>query len=222
MPRKAKESTPLITSALNKNRLETLSDGVFSIVMTLLVIDIKVPQFFYPLSNAELWSELQQLIPLFTSYAVSFIVLVMFWISHHMLFHAFSRTLNRQLALLNMIFLMFLALVPFSAHLLGTYIDNYPAVMIYGANILFLGLALFCMFTYALKSKEIDNGDVSPFMVQQARIRLSLTPLFVLLGMIVAYYGDIESGLYLFAFPIVFNIIPGSLTFVERLVDRLT
>lgn len=217
MPRKRGAS-----KGLNKNRLEALSDGVFAIVMTLLVINIQVPEFYPPLTDAQLWTGLIQLLPLFTSYTVSFIVLVMFWISHHMLFHAFSYTLNRQLALLNMIFLMLLALVPFSSHLLGSYLTSFPAIFVYGFNILLLGLTLCCMFEYALRSHEIDNGDVSPFTIHQARIRLLLTPLFVFFGIITAYYSDIKIGLYLFAFPILFNIIPGSLTHAERLIDRLT
>jgi len=88
--------------AMNKSRIESLSDCVFSIVMTLLIIDIKVP----PMTNAdsahELWGRLLLLWPLFRSYYFSFAILGMYWIAHHALFHLFVKHANRPMTYINL------------------------------------------------------------------------------------------------------------------------
>lgn len=202
---------------MKKERLEALSDGVFSIAMTLLVIDIKVPNISGThLTNAELFNELIKLIPLFGSYYISFTVLAMFWISHHAFFHSFTKTINRALVLINMLYLCLLAFIPFSANLLGEYSYSEVAVMVYGCNILAIGITSAIMLHYAIYSKEIENGEISSRTMKQARIRTTITPLFALLGICVSFMS-IPLSLILYAFPIVFNIIPGSINFLEKL-----
>ena len=166
------------TSALlTKNRVETLSDSLFAIVMTILVIDIKVPISLLPLSDSGLYYSLQSLGPLLSGYVVSFLVLSMFWMSHHVLFHAVSKNVNRQLITLNMFFLMFVALVPFSTHLVGVYNEHKTAVLVYGANIIVIGIMLVSMLSYALYSREIKNGKLTDRVIRRIKIRIML-PLY--------------------------------------------
>ncbi len=208
------------TSALlTKNRVETLSDSLFAIVMTILVIDIKVPISLLPLSDSGLYYSLQSLGPLLSGYVVSFLVLSMFWMSHHVLFHAVSKNVNRQLITLNMFFLMFVALVPFSTHLLGIYHEYKTAVLVYGANIIVIGIVLVSMLSYALYSREIKNGKLTDRVIRRIKIRIMLPPLFAALAILISSYS-IPMSLFLFAFPIMFNIIPGSLTLLERLLHN--
>src|SRR3990167_1906756 len=95
------------TSALlTKNRVETLSDSLFAIVMTILVIDIKVPISLLPLSDSGLYYSLQSLGPLLSGYVVSFLVLSMFWMSHHVLFHAVYKIVTRRLITVKVFFLL--------------------------------------------------------------------------------------------------------------------
>lgn len=201
---------------MNKFRLEALADAVFAIVMTLLVIEIKVPELHIEeLSPTDLWQELVNIGPLFISYFVSFAVLSMFWTSHHAFFQMFIKNLNRLMVQINMLYLAFIALIPFSAHLMGTYPHNLTAVLVYGSNILLAGITAIGIFIYALKSNEIDVHEVERRTVKQGTIRLVLTPLFAIIGMLVAFI-NVQFALILFAFPIIFNIIPGSLNFLER------
>lgn len=201
---------------MNKARIEALSDGVFAIAMTLLVIEIHVPLLESGVNSINgLWSALLHLLPSIASYVVSFSILAMYWTSHHALFHFFTKTVNRTLLQLNMLYLMILALIPFSTALLASYHDNLLAIWIYGLNIILMGAAQFCIMLYALNSKEIEIHDVGPRTLKQAKIRTLLTPSFALLAMIAAVVSPALSFV-LFIFPIVFNLIPGTLDATER------
>src|SRR3954466_16056657 len=101
---------------MNKSRLEAFSDGVFSIVMTLLVFDIKLPTTVAIHSNDTLLRELINIAPHISVYFVSFAVLSVFWINHHFLFNTFARSVDRWLNLLNLAYLSFVAFIPFSAN----------------------------------------------------------------------------------------------------------
>lgn len=201
---------------LNKSRLEALSDGLFAIVLTLLVIEIRVPELHGVLSDAELWHALLDLTPLFVGYLVSFAVLAMFWLSHNFFFSHFVKEINRQLLLLNMCYLGLISLIPFSAHLIGAYPESPLAVGIYGVNILVIGLINVAILRYALWSREIDTSHIPKRLLHQAKIRGMLTPLATLVGLTLLPVS-IPLALALYALPIVFNIVPGTLDFLERL-----
>lgn len=200
---------------MNKTRLEALSDGVFAIIMTLLVIEIHVPEFDHA-NNQDLLTYLIELTPIFTSYFLSFFVLVMFWIQHHAMFHFFTKTINRQLVVLNMILLSILVLIPFSAGLLGSYPQLSLAINFYGLNIILACLGSIALFKYALSSKEIEREEISSRQVKQAKIRLYLTPLLTLIGMAFAFINPALAPFF-FLIPIFFNIIPGGLDKLEKL-----
>ncbi len=201
---------------MNKQRIEALADAVFAIVMPLLVIEIKVPELHSTdITASELWQELAELKPLYFSYFVSFAVLSMFWTSHHAFFQFFIKTLDRKLVQFNMLYFSLIALIPFSSYLIGRYPNNLAAIQVYGSNIFMAGVTAIGIFLYAQKAKEIEVHTVERRMLKQASIRLILTPFFALIGMLAGYL-NITLALILFAFPIVFNIIPGSLNFLEK------
>ncbi len=102
---------------MNKGRLEAFSDGVFSIVMTLLIFDVKVPQLVAPFTDHDLWAALSGVWPSITIFVLTFAVLSVFWINHHFLFEMFAKSIDRRLNLLNLLYLMFVVLVPFTASL---------------------------------------------------------------------------------------------------------
>lgn len=159
---------------MNKGRLETFSDSIFAIAMTLLVIDIKVPELARPVTEAALMTSLQGIIPLLIVYAVSFIVLATLWLNHHAVFHYFAKEVDRALNNINMIYLMFVAFVPFSAHLIGTYHTVPAAVVIYGLNILAIVSLSFLMVTYILGNDHLAHDKLTDRLIRQARFRSGL------------------------------------------------
>jgi uncharacterized membrane protein len=96
-------------------RVLALSDGVFSIIMTLLVLDVRVPELAQGQSLNEALAEVG---PSFTAFVVSFIIAGMYWVGHRDLFALIRRT-DRGLVWLNILFLLPLCLLPFGAQLLG-------------------------------------------------------------------------------------------------------
>lgn len=200
---------------MNKNRIEAFSDGVFAIVMTLLIIDIKVPPPpGISITDKELWHRIFEEWPLFRSYFITFIVIGMYWIFHHSLFHMFAKAVNRVVNVLNIWFLMFVTFVPFSAHLLGQYPHNSPSFIIYTVNIVLIGLIFYIMFCLVVYDKNLVHEAVTPRLIAQATIRVLLTPGFAVLALFVAPW-DRTLSFFLYGFPIVFNLIPGTLNFVE-------
>jgi uncharacterized membrane protein len=101
---------------LSKSRIEALSDGVFAIALTLLVLKLEVPEHHH--SNQEMLRQLLDLYPQFVSYVVTFLIAGGFWYLHHLTFH-FIRYVNGFLVWINLLFLMFVSLLPFSAGLMG-------------------------------------------------------------------------------------------------------
>ena len=98
---------------MNKTRLENLSDGVFAIVFTILVLEIRIPEELVHPTPVELWRTLVELTPVFIGYFVTFTVLTLFWISHSVFYSEIVKVANRQLVLLNMLYLAFVSLLPF-------------------------------------------------------------------------------------------------------------
>jgi uncharacterized membrane protein len=201
---------------MNTKRVEALSDGVFAIAMTLLIIDLQIPKITTGISvDSMLLEHLQKLEPVMLSYFISFIVLAMYWISHHAFFHVITKNVNRVLTLINMLYLSFIAFVPFSAHLLGAYGESRVAVIFYGVNLILISVASVGLFLYALHSHEIDTDHVTPRTIKQAMIRIFLTPVCILIGIGLSFVS-LPAALTLYAFPVLFNIFPGGIDFLER------
>jgi uncharacterized membrane protein len=199
-----------------KSRLEALSDGIFAIVFTLLVIEIKVPEILKDRTASGLIHALEEASPLFLSYFVSFVVLTMFWNAHGFLFNIITKETNRIMSYLNLIFLCFISLLPFSAHLIGRYSDINIAAIWYGFHVLIISMISFGILIYALRSKEVDTTHNSKRLIKQATIRQSMTFGFTVLGIITAYFGYSNLAFVLYMFPIIFNVIPGTLDLVEK------
>jgi len=126
------------------SRIEAFSDGVFAIVVTLLVLWIQVPQLQGSDISLALSTALRGMLPKFLSYALSFVIACVWWVAHHHLFALLTRS-DRGLLWLNSLFLFWLASVPFPTALLGDYPRERIAVVAYGAVMLMAGLSFSLM-----------------------------------------------------------------------------
>src|SRR5947209_2907092 len=102
-------------SGISTGRVETLADGVFAIVMTLLILDIRAPDVVR--DSADLQGKLIALLPHIRGYALSFLILGVLWVGHHNQFYYIKRT-DRIFLWINIAFLMCVAFIPFSSALL--------------------------------------------------------------------------------------------------------
>jgi uncharacterized membrane protein len=140
-------------------RVEAFSDGVFAIVVTLLVLDLKVPTVHDRGSAGELGRQLIDLVPKFFSWLISFMIVCKFWLNHHHLL-SFARHATYGMVWLNSIFLMLQSFIPFPTALMGEYPMNSLAVTLFGVvmainTLLFIALQSYIMRNL-IKPEMID------------------------------------------------------------------
>ena len=159
-------------AGLGKGRMEAFSDGVFAIAITLLVLEIHVPQAKHT-RPADLPAALWALLPQFLSYALSFVIVGVYWVAHHLMMHALRRV-DRTLLWLNILFLGCITLIPVSADLLGQFRTSPIAVAVYGANLVLTSASLLLWWVYATyKGRLLAEGTDARY-VRVATIRTSL------------------------------------------------
>ncbi len=149
------------TGGLSKGRIEAFSDGVFAIVITLLVFNIKVPELPRGAPAAELRHALLELWPKFLSYVISVVVVGIYWVAHHAAFHCVKHS-DRIFLWINILFLAFVAVIPFSAALLGQYHRYQIAIVFYGANMIAAGLSLYLLWWYATSKHRCGQRHRPP------------------------------------------------------------
>ena len=153
--------TPPLVVLWSKHRVEALTDGIFAVAMTLLVIELKVPDPHAVESQQQLADALVQLSPKALSWVISFLVLATFWISHHRLFH-YVRHVDTGLLWRNIWQLMFVSLMPFSAALLGEFPRTDIAQIAYNGNMVVLGLLSLLKIHHVRKHPELSSHPMEP------------------------------------------------------------
>src|SRR5581483_5028132 len=153
-----------------KNRVEALVDGIFGVAMTLLVLDIKVPQGLNLVSDAALRSTLASQSGNFRIYVISFIVLGMYWISHHMQFHL-VRSVDRIVLWINLLFMFGVSMVPFSTSLLGEYGDLRTPALIYSINLLWLAAMYWVQMIYIERNPHLASSALTPSAARRVKRR---------------------------------------------------
>jgi uncharacterized membrane protein len=190
-----------------KNRIEALSDGIFAIVMTLLILELHVPNLPLTASNVEVTRALLTLWPKFVSYLVAFVGLGVFWVSHHLMYHAVRRA-DRALLWLNIVFFMFVSLLPFSTSVLNAFPRALIAPFLFGANLALVGWLLFFQWIYVAS----QPGMLASFVTSQYRAtvkaRMLAVPVAMTLTAVVCFWSaGISVAIYLFLLPL--YMLPG-------------
>ena len=196
-------------------RLEELSDGIFAIVMTIIVFQIKVPANTEVSSNLQLWFAIKNLLPAFISYVLSFTILFTYWRAHHFFISVYAKNIDAKLTNLNAIFFMLIALIPFSASLLGSFSQNELAIAIFSIHTILIGLSLFWMRNYVLYSDHIKNPEIPKREIRSSTIRILIPIVFSLIAIPLSLVSR-ELALALFALAILFNLSISSTKLFER------
>jgi uncharacterized membrane protein len=157
------------TFEIGKNRIEALSDGIFAIVMTLLILEFHVPNLPLSAPNVEVAPALLALWPKFVSYTVTFVSLGFFWVGHHVMYHAIRRA-DRTLLWLNIFFFMFVSLLPFSTSVLNAFSEAFIAPLFFGANLAIIGWLLFFQWSYANSQPDmLADLEAQPLILRRSR-----------------------------------------------------
>jgi TMEM175 potassium channel family protein len=191
-PKPAPARSLIYSIALSKGRMEALTDGIFAIAMTLLVLELKVPDMPKSTGSAELLHRLGEGTPAFFSFLVSFLYCGLLWMMHHLAMH-FIRHLKLALVWLNLLFLMSVSLVPFSCALLGHFMRSLVAQEIYFANLFVCAVLLYAQWVVAHQKGLISQDD--PLAAAVMGRRLMAFPLALVAGMGATLYRP-TAGFY--------------------------
>jgi uncharacterized membrane protein len=183
-------------------RLEAFSDGVFAIAITLLVLEIPVPE----VEHGGLAHALREQWPSYAAYVVSFATIGIIWINHHAVF-GYVRRVDRGLLFLNLLLLMWVTLIPWPTNLLAEYMraggsDERTAALVYALTMTLMGVSFGSMWLYIAQRAEI--GDVrsrtrrfvigSPFYALSIGLALVSAPACLVVNGLLAVFYALPAG----------------------------
>lgn len=186
-------------------RIEALTDGVFAIAMTLLVLDLNVPQLASNVTNLGLWQALAQLGPNFLSFVLSFLILGIMW-SVHMRQFEYIEKVDRMVVSLNTLRLFVVVLIPFTTSLNGHYSNLLVGEIFYPINLFLLALITYIQGAYVSRHHRFYRNYNKP----QIDIGLDRSMAFVIVAGIVCVATVLIGAFAFFGFllvPVAYSLI---------------
>ena len=173
---------------MNKTRLEAFSDGVLAIIITIMVLEIKVPH------HNPSFGALQELFPVFLSYVLSFIYIGIYWNNHHHMMHSMTKV-NGKILWANLHLLFWLSLIPFATGWMGENHFAKATLTLYGVILLMNAIAYVILQNLIIASQ----GEHSLLKKAVAKdIKGKLSPFFYVIGIVGSFYNEwISAGAYI-------------------------
>jgi uncharacterized membrane protein len=201
-------------SVPGNQRIEGFSDGVFAIAITILVLELRVPDH---LPDAGLAGMLPEMIPKFAVHFISFLVLGAYWVGHHnMLMHI--RRHDRIFLWLNLLFLMFIGIMPFSAGLVVSHSSDQLALVVYGVNLIAAGLAADGLWWYASSGRRLVSADMDADLVTFAHRRALAAPALYLVAMGVSFLSQAVGMVCFLIVPLLYVLPTPLVTYHDKFV----
>lgn len=151
-----------------KIRFETFIDAILAIIMTILVLEFKVPEEAFD-SDGNIKSYLTHLVPSFVSYFISFSTIVVLWMDHHNLFRLLKKV-DIPFVFLNFLFILFLSATPFTTSLAGRNFQSSYAITIVAVNYILMNLAFSSIWIYSLKNNMLDELVIKKLSTKKENI----------------------------------------------------
>jgi uncharacterized membrane protein len=190
----------------NLERLAALSDGLFSVAMTLLILDIHVPPVDGIHSDYDLWRALLPLKPRLFMWLMSFLTLGIFWNAQQTQFNHFTRS-DRNLSWIHIAFLVTVSMVPFSTVLLAQFITFRLALLVYWANIAAMGAVLLWSWWYARRAGLI-KADTPHEVVKALYRRVAVAQTLYAVGLILCLINTTWSITFILLVQLNYAIAP--------------
>ncbi len=195
------------------SRLEAFSDGVFAIAITLLVLEI--PTFLgHAPGKGSLLEQMAEEWPKYLMYVVSFLIIGIIWLNHHITFRYIQRV-NRPLLMLNVLLLMAISFIPHASAVLGDNFraghadDKQAAAVLYTGTQLLTAIFYFSLWTYAIRARLV-NPSISGEQVRAMTRSYLFGPVFYTLTFILSFFS-IEAALVFYALAALYFLIPRSM-----------
>lgn len=191
---------------MNKNRLEAFSDGVLAIILTIMVLEIKVPE-------GNRWEDLCALIPVFFSYVLSFIYIGIYWNNHHHMLHSMTHV-NGKILWANLHLLFWLSLVPFSTGWIGEHQFAQAPMALYGFFLLMAGTAYYILQSFIIQSQG-PNSILKKAIGKDYKGMAS--PILYIIGITLSFYSVWMAGA-IYAFVALMWLVPDKR--IERIIEH--
>jgi len=189
-------------------RLEALGDGIFSIAMTIMVIELALPAI-----HGNKWNDVlegfKEIAPDFLCYMISFVVLGIMWYGHRMMFEYIGRT-NRYFIFLGVLFYMVVCLVPFSTKFLAHDVLKWYSIMVYGLNLSLCNITLYAQWHYGFKRATLMERELPEEVRKEAKVLFLISPAVYTVAIIISFFiAQISIGIFILT-PILY-LIPNKL-----------
>lgn len=195
-------------SYFTKSRVETFSDGIFAIIVTLLVLEIKVPHIEEHNSISQLASALWALAPKIIAWIISFFTVCVIWVNHHRIFEAI-KYINQPFFWLNANLLLWTSFLPFPTALMGDYSHNSLAVSFFGIISFLMGVAFTLIRIYMWQHPEITKEMSEGELWIGVRNVILFGPTPYLIGILIAWIHPYLAFIF-YAFVSIYYIFPSS------------
>jgi len=169
----------------SKDRLEFFSDAVFAIVVTLLVLELKVPRLPHDCTTQEIINSLRDIVPKFYSWVISFFFVMLIWLHHHQIFLMTTKS-DYGMMWINIILLFFISFLPFPTALMGEYPHQPLNVTIWGVTVCLTTLVLNWLYYYNTHNYLSDTYDRNS-VKKNVRLSLFAVPLIYLVAALLAW-----------------------------------
>ncbi len=203
---------------VSTTRLEAFSDGVISIIITIMVLGIKLPSFDEKSSSEIIILNLKHLLPYLLSYAFSFMMIGIFWSNHHYMFHLLEK-IDVHLQWLNFLFLFFLSLIPFATALIGSNSFTPVAPALYGTVLFLTSVTFLVMKHYSLRKKLLHTDTSRELTYKIFKVSV-MGRKKTIIGSIIYLIAIPLSFINVYAAYICF-IIPAILFFIPDAIDNV-
>jgi uncharacterized membrane protein len=205
---------------LGTSRVEAFSDGVFAVAITLLVLNIQIPQVPEAVASGEFLHKLVDVWPKLLIYILSFVIVGIYWVGHHNTFHYIKRS-DRTLLWLNILLLMCIVFIPFPTGLVGQYPQQQTSVVIYGGTLVITGLALQLLWWYATSRYRLVDREIDPQLVRRATRRNLTAPLIYVCAIGISFLS-VQASLIFFILVPVYYIFPSRIDWYwsQRRISR--
>ena len=189
----------------NKNRIETLTDGVFAIAMTLLVTGLDIPKLNGIVTSGTVDSILIDLIPDLTHYIIAFALLASFWWASHLRSH-YHQSINSKMSFVTITTLLFVGLIPFSTNLVGDFPLNTHAVIIFELNLFAIGLLSVFQWNQVLNDTIYVDSNVDIRKIILNRNEAYIFPVLSCIAILLAIIS-IPGGIFIYCIVPVYLVL---------------
>lgn len=172
---------------ISKQRFEALSDGLYAIALTLLVLELKLPQLGHHIANAELVNALLAILPKALTWLLSFWVMAILWMSQVRVYHL-VHSLSRNMVRLELLQLACVSLLPFSTSVMGEYGELPAAAAIYAANMLAVTITGALRTRELLHSPRVHAKPIDESVARALKVRAYTLPACAFTAFVLAFF----------------------------------